>query len=168
MKAAIICSSKTGNTMKIAQAIQAAMPEGTPLFPIAEAPDPAAYDFIIMGFWIDKAAPDRKAKAYMKTLTDKKVFTYFTLGAVPHGDHAQRCLRNSTKAYGKGCTEVGTFHCQGAIDPKLIKIMRWLFPFGPHANTEKNRARWAEAAKHPNQDDCSAAVEAIKHVLQAL
>ena len=47
MKALIVYSTLTGNTQKVAEAIQKALPEGTACLSAKEAPDPAAYDLVV-------------------------------------------------------------------------------------------------------------------------
>ncbi len=164
MKAAIVCSSKTGNTMKVAQAIHAAMPAGTDLFAVEEAAAADGYDLIVMGFWVDRGMPDEKAKQYMKTIVGKKVFTFFTLGADPDSNHAKECMAKCCEFYGADCSEIGNFLCQGAIDPKLIEVMKKMTD-GPHAPTPESLARWARAASHPNTADYEAAAAAISAAL---
>jgi flavodoxin len=165
MKAAVVYSSQTGNTRKVAEAVRAAMPEGTELYAVEDAPAPDRFDLIAMGFWVDRGVADAKAAAYMQTIKEKKVFSFFTLGAFPDSEHARSCLEKTAQAYGEGCEVIGTFHCQGAVDPKLIEWMRQLPPDHPHAPNEERRRRWIEAAQHPNQADFDAAAEAVRKAL---
>lgn len=161
MKSAVVYSTLTGNTKKVAEAVLKSMPEGCEIYNVNEAPDPAAYDFIALGFWVDKGMPDEKSKAYMARIAGKKAFTFFTLGAKPASAHAYRCAYLAKTFYGKGTEEVGLYFCQGAVDPKLIEMMRKM-PAGPHSATPENEARWAAAAKHPDEADLAAAAEAAK------
>ena len=168
MKALIVYSTLTGNTQKVAEAIQKALPEGTACLSAKEAPDPAAYDFIAMGFWVDKGGPNAEAAAYMKRIVGKKVFTFFTLGADPASPHAKTCAEKAPAAYGEGTEQVAAFWCQGAIDPKLIEWMRKQPVGGPHSPTPEAEARWAEAAKHPNAADLEAAAAAARDAFAKL
>ena len=162
MKTAVIYSSETGNTKKVAEAIRAAMPEGAELHAIEDAPPPAAYDLLVIGFWVDKGVADAKASAYMKTITNKKVFSFFTLGADPASPHAKSCADKAPTFYGADCEHLGAYYCQGAVAPKLIDWMKQLPADHPHGPNEERLARWAEAAKHPDQADLEAAAAAIK------
>lgn len=166
MKALVVYSTLTGNTKKVAEAIAAALPEGTVLADAKTAPDPAGFDFIAMGFWVDKGLPNKEAGDYMKRITGKKVFTFFTLGASPDSKHAQTCADAAPKAYGEGCEVLGAVWCQGAIDPKLIDWMKTLPAGNPHAPTEAAQARWAEAAKHPDANDLAAAAKAVAEAFE--
>ena len=168
MNCAVIYSSKTGNTQKVAEAIFEAMPEGTQLLDVASVPEKARFDFVAMGFWVDKGTANKEACEFMNTLRDTKVFTFFTLGAYADSEHANSCLITANTLYGEGCDVVGSFRCQGAIDPKLIEWMTKLPDDHPHAPDEARRMRWSDAAKHPDASDLSRAKIAIKDVLKRI
>ena len=164
MKILVVYSTKTGNTKKVAEAIAQALP-GAELHDVKTAPAPDAYDFIAMGFWVDKGGPNKEAADYMKTISGKKVFTFFTLGANPDSMHARTCAEAAPKAYGEGCEQVAAFWCQGSIDPVLIEWMRKMPAGNPHAPTPEAEARWAEAAKHPDETDLQHAAQAAAEAL---
>ena len=52
MKAAVVYSTLIGNTKKVAEAFCAGLGEGAELFEVSNAPDPAAYDLVAVGFWV--------------------------------------------------------------------------------------------------------------------
>ena len=168
MKAAVVYSTLTGNTKKVAEAFCAGLGSGTELFDVKDAPNMAAYDLVVMGFWVDRGHPDQKSMDFMKKVTGKKVFSLFTLGARPRTAHAFKCAYTSASYWGEGCEQIGSWHCQGAIDPKLIEQMRKMpkVPGNPHAATPETEARWADAASHPDAEDLEAAKEAAKAVRQ--
>lgn len=164
MKILVVYSTKTGNTKKVAEAVAQALP-GAELHDVKTAPAPDAYDFIAMGFWVDKGGPNKEAADYMKTISGKQVFTFFTLGANPDSMHARTCAEAAPKAYGEGTEQVAAFWCQGAIDPVLIEWMRKMPAGNPHAPTPEAEARWAEAAKHPDETDLQHAAQAAAEAL---
>lgn len=168
MKAAVVYSTLTGNTKKVAEAFRAGLGSGTELFDVKDAPNMSAYDLVVMGFWVDRGHPDQKSMDFMKKVTGKKVFSLFTLGAKPRTAHAFKCAYTSASYWGEGCEQIGSWHCQGAIDPKLIEQMRKMpkVPGNPHAATPETEARWAAAASHPDAEDLEAAKEAAKAVRQ--
>jgi flavodoxin len=156
MKNLIVYSSRTGNTRKIAEAILTVMPEGTALFPVENAPDPSDYDFVALGFWVDKGAPDCAMLKYMGQIREKNVGLFATLGAWPNSEHALDCMKKATNLL-SGSRVLGTFICQGKIDPELLATMEKMGKNSPHPMTEERKTRIAEAAKHPNEADCEAA-----------
>jgi flavodoxin len=155
MKVLITVSSKTGNTRKIAEAIHAAIPEAE-LYDVENAPDPATYDFIFMGFWVDKGTADEKAQAYMHRIINKKVAVFGTLGAYPDSQHAHDSLEKVAVLL-PSCEIIDHFLCQGAIDPKLIEWMCGLPAEHPHAPDDDRRKRWQDASTHPDLNDCQEA-----------
>ena len=168
MKAAVVYSTLTGNTKKVAEAFCAGLGSGAELFDVKDAPDIAVCDLVVMGFWVDRGHPDQKSMDFMKKVTGKKVFSLFTLGAKPRTAHAFKCAYTSASYWGEGCEQIGSWHCQGAIDPRLIEQMRRMprTPGNPHAATPETEARWAAAASHPDAEDLEAAKEAAKAVRQ--
>lgn len=168
MKTAVIYSSKTGNTKKVAEAIAQAMPHDCKLYAVNEVPADATFDLVAMGFWVDKGTANKEALAFMQTLENTRVFSFFTLGAYPDSSHADDSLDAANKLYGAGCEVIGSFRCQGAISPKLTEWMEKLPADHPHAPDEARRRRWAEAAQHPDAEDCKQAQAALTNALTTL
>ncbi len=166
MKAAVVYSTLTGNTKKVAEAFCAGLGEGAELFDVNSAPDVSGCDLVAIGFWVDRGHPDQKSMDFMKKVAGKKVFSLFTLGAKPKSAHAFKCAYTASTYWGEGCDEIGTWFCQGAIDPKLIEAMRKMPAGGPHSASPENEARWAAAASHPDAEDLESAKEAAKAVRQ--
>lgn len=166
MKSLVVYSTLTGNTKMIAEAIHEVMPEGTEIADVKNAPDPEAYDFIALGFWVDKGMPDKATLSYMEKVRNKKVGIFGTLGAYPDSEHARDTMR---KAAGQlpSCEVLAEFICQGKVDPKLLAAMAKMSN-NPHPSSPEREARLAEAAKHPNADDCAAAQAAFKGVAERL
>ncbi len=167
MKILVVYSSKTGNTKMIADSIFTVMPDGSEMFPVEKAPLPDGYDFIAVGYWIDKGSPDTKSLDYMKKIKGKKTALFATLGAYPDSDHAAGCIEKGRKVL-EGNTVLGDFICQGKIDSKMIEWMESLPPEHPHYPDEKRRKRWAEAGKHPDSRDCEKARKIFQSIVNKL
>lgn len=171
MKSVIIYSSKTGNTKKIANAIQ----EKLNAQMICEVEklenfDYKQYDLIVVGGWIDKGHMNETIKKFMDNIHEKKIAFFFTLGAYPTSMHAYDCINNIKSDFEKNNNNViAHFHCQGAIDPKLIEYMKNLPKGHGHGVDEDRTRRWEDAKNHPNQEDMHAAynfVSTIKRVFE--
>jgi len=168
MKIGVIYSSKTGNTQKVADAILSGLPQNSAVYHVNEKPNAADFDFIFMGYWIDKGTADEEAVDYMKTITGKKVAQFVTLGAYPDSEHAKQSLVNGAACFGQNCEVVDSYICQGAIDPKLIEWMKQLDSDHPHAPNEARINRWKDASTRPNTEDLENAVTFAKRVLASL
>ncbi len=167
MKTLVVYSSRTGNTRMIAEAVHSAMPEGTDIFPVQDAPDPSGYDVIALGFWVDKGAPDDAMARYMDRVRGKSVGLFGTLGAWPDSDHARESMQKAVERV-PGNRVLGTFICQGKVDPKLLAAMAKMGGGNPHPMTEERKARIEEAAKHPNEADCDAARKVFADIVRQL
>jgi len=162
MKSLIVYSSRTGNTKKVAEAILSVLPAGTEIYPVENAPSPDGYDFIAVGYWVDKGTANAEMAAYLPKIRGKKVGIFFTLGADPNSPHAEKSCTSGAALLGEGCEVVAKFWCQGAIDPKLTEWMKKLPPEHPHAPNPERIKRWENAAKHPDATDLDAAKAAFR------
>ncbi|SUP37187.1 flavodoxin family protein [Veillonella criceti] len=170
MKSIVIYSSRTGNTKQVAEAILTALPEGTACVPVNEAPaDLTAYDIVFMGFWADQGNADKAAQAVLKRIDTDKVALFATLGVPPMLPHAKETMVAATGLLPKGQTPVGTFMCQGKVDPKVIEMMYKMFPEGhPHGRSAERDERHRLGATHPDENDLANAVAFAKEVMANL
>lgn len=128
------------------------------------APAPEGYDLVAVGYWVDKGMPDAQAKAYLETVRDAKVALFGTLGAWPDSDHARDCIAQGealVNAPERRNKVLGTYLCQGKVDPKIVAMMQKMAS-DVHPMTPERKARLEEAAKHPDEADCLRAHEAFK------
>lgn len=166
MKNAIVYSSKTGNTKKVAEAIAQVVEDGV-LMPVTELQDYTAYDRLIIGYWVDKGMPDEASLELIKRVHHKEIIFFGTLGASPESKHASSCIAKAEAIVleeGKGNTVLGSWLCLGKIDPKLLEMMAKMAP-ATHTMTEERKARIEEANKHPDAQDC---LNGQKFVLECL
>ncbi len=156
MKSLIVYSSLTGNTRSVAEAISEICPEPFSILPVEDAPAGGGdYDFVVLGYWVDKGMPDKKSRDYLTGLNNKKIGLFGTLGAYPDSDHAKDCMTKAEKLAGSNSV-AGHFICQGRVDPKLLERMAKM-KNNPHPMTEERKKRLEEAKKHPNEEDFAAA-----------
>lgn len=167
MKYLVLYSTRTGNTQMVAQAIQSALPAGTPCCNIKEGlpENLAAYDCVFMGFWVDKGTADDASKAVLAQLHNKTAAIFATLGADPQSDHAKKSLENGAALLPDGKKPLAMFICQGKVDPKLIEAMYKRFPAdNPHGRNPASEARHKAAASHPDAKDLQNAVAFAQEV----
>ncbi len=160
-------SSLTGNTKKIGEAIWKVLPAGSDVFSVDEEHDWRNYEYIAVGYWVDKGTLDSKAMEYMEKITSKKVFVFATLGAYPDGDHAKSSLAKGVELMKENGNEViGEFICQGRLSEAIMNRMKSFGPDHPHGVTEERRKRWEIASQHPNEEDFEAVQELIRKVFE--
>ena len=115
MKTLVVYSSRTRNTKKVADAIYEIMPEGSKIAPVTDDPIFMDYDFIALGFWVDKGLPDKKAQEYMRKINGKKVGLFMTLGADPDSEHANDCMKRAEEMVRSDNDLIGHFISQGKV-----------------------------------------------------
>ncbi|GHV96162.1 flavodoxin [Spirochaetia bacterium] len=167
--ALVVYSSKTGNTRKVAEGIASGLGErgfSARIVPVEDKPQPAGGEVVLLGFWVDKGSADKKALAYLKSLQGRQIGLFGTLGAYPDSDHAKKSAQKVEELAAKKNTCLGSFMCQGKIDPKLIEMFKKIPAGFPHSMDEERRKRHEEAAKHPNDADIAAAVAACAVMLE--
>lgn len=165
MKSLVVYSSLTGNTERVARAVYEALPEPKTIAPVADAPDPAGFDFVAIGYWVDKGMPDSRAQKFMATVQGAHVGLFGTLGAEPDSDHAKECIRKGEELMAGNIVH-GSFLCQGRIDPKIIEAMQKMAA-DVHPMTPERIARIKEAEKHPDEQDLANAREAFAGIIQS-
>lgn len=159
MQNLVVFSTLTGNTEKIANAIFSVVSGEKEIINIKDIKniDINKFEKIIIGYWVDKGDADERTKKFIETLKNKKVSTFGTLGADPNSEHAKQSMEKVKKFLEENGNIVEKeFICRGAIDPKLIERFREMTKngmTGHHAATLESERRWAEAAKHPNEND---------------
>ena len=165
----LVYSSVTGNTKQVGEAMFEILPAGSKLQPLnGVVVDFAAYDVIIVGYWLTRGGPDPKTMEFLPKLKGKKVVLFATHGALSGSEHAVTSLARAAYLLGEGCSILGTFSCQGKINPALLARRVGAAENDPHAPSEENKKRWTEAAKHPNEADFVAARGFIKKMQRKL
>ncbi|MBR8461249.1 flavodoxin [Campylobacter sp. faydin G-24] len=167
MKKIVIYSSLTGNTRKVGEAIAAELGCKAFSFDDEAVSDISGYDFIAVGYYIDKGDADAHFKRYIKEhIKGKKVGLFITLGADPI-EHGERSLQAGRELLAAGGNEIlREFICQGAIDPaviaQMIEMAEKMGEKAMHLITPERRATWAAAASHPDANDLINARAAFK------
>lgn len=168
MKTLVAYSSRTGNTQKVGQAIAGALPGEVAVLPMTEVPrDVSAYDQVFLGYWADKGTANEEAVQVIRELHHPRVALFATAGVYADSDHARDVLANGAALLPEDSGLLGTWICQGKVDPELIKLMAKMFPEGhPHSMTPERVARLKEAEKHPDDADLASAAQWARSLVE--
>jgi flavodoxin len=157
MKSLVVYSSQTGNTRKLAKAVFEALPGDKALYPVDEAPDPADYGFIALGFWFMQGKPDPKSAEFLGRIGKKPLFLFATHAAAADSDHAVQGMAMA-KSLAAESDIRGTYSCQGEASPKILE----------KASKKPQPPVWLaqapDAVGHPNESD----LEVLNHQLAEL
>lgn len=167
MKTLVVYSSLTGNTKKVAQAMAEVLPECT-LVAVEDAPASVEeYDFVAAGYWVDRGMPDARTRTWLESVKNANLVLFGTLGAWPDSEHAKECMAHGESVVMepvRGNRVLGSWLCQGRIDPKVLEVMARMAG-NVHPMTEERRARIKEAEKHPDEEDCRRAQDFVRQAL---
>ncbi len=167
MKSAVIYSSLTGNTKLIGEKISEALGESD-LFEIKSAPeDFSNYEVVAIGYWLKRGGPDPLTTEFLPKVHDVNVILFETHGAESKSEHTITAFARAAYLLGKNCKILGTFGCQGKINPALIEKRMKARANDPH-NKFDSIERWKNAANHPNEEDFQAAKDFILNLKRRL
>lgn len=156
MKSLVVYSSQTGNTKKLAEAVFEALPDEKEIFELGEAPDPAAYDLVAVGFWFKSGKPNPETMEFLPKLSGKSTFIFATHGAPVEYDHVAKGLEEA-KGAASGAKILGSFSCMGAVNPKVLEKVRSM----PEEKQPLWISRAEEAVGHPDESDIQNLKEAV-------
>jgi flavodoxin len=163
----VFYSSVTGNTKMIAEKI-AETADAADVLPVEEMPDDlSGYEVVALGYWLRLGGADPKMMQYLPKVKDSTVILFETHGTDPGSEHAITAFARAAYLLGEGCEILGTFGCQGKINPALIEKRRNASPDDPHGGT-KAIERWQRAESHPNEEDLAAATDFVTQMKRKL
>ena len=163
-KALVVVSSRTGNTRIVGHAVADALGAD---YVGAEAylENPAVYadaDPVVLGFWNDRGMAPEDMQTVAKTLHEKRIGFFATMGGDPKSERAVAWMEKVTEgllALGCGNVAVTSLLVQGRIDPALFERMTQMMG---GAVTPEREARRKAAETHPDRMDLLKAEEHFK------
>ena len=156
---AVIYSSLTGNTKAIAEKIAESSGEAD-LFEVKNVPaDLSKYEVVAIGYWLKRGGADPLTFELLPKIQNANVVLFETHGAEPKSEHTITAFARAAYLLGEGCKILGTFGCQGKVNPAMIEHrLKTAKADDPHLG---NIERWKKAANHPNEEDFQAAEEFV-------
>ena len=154
MSYAVICSSKTGNTKKLAQRAREVLGEENEC-----SADNA--DLVLVGSWTDKGGMDPAIADALPQLAGKTVFLFGTCGFGGSQTYYDRVLDRFAAALPEGAHVIGRFMCQGQMPPavreRYVKMSRQ-----DPARFEPMIENFDRALGHPDAADLDAFEVALR------
>lgn len=157
MKLAIVYSSMTGNTKRLAEAIRDQVGQCYFGMPSDEA---LTADVIFIGFWAAKNSCGADIKVFIEKLSDKKIFLFGTAGYDNTKEYFDEIL-NSVKSYvAASNTMIGSYMCQGKVADAMQAKIKDTKP----EMYESIKDKLAEAEFHPNEEDIKLLMAEVKQL----
>ena len=160
---AIIFSSRTGNTRKLADTIRGALPDARcAYFGEAKSADPDA-EMIYVGFWTDKGKADADTLDFLKQLRSKRVFLFGTAGFGGSAPYFEKILAATRKALDGSNTVIGSFMCQGKMPVSVRQRYEAMKAKPLHIpNLDALIENFDKALSHPDAADLEQLKQAVK------
>ena len=161
-KWSVIYSSITGNTKLIAEKIAECAGEAD-LFDVKNVPsDFSGYEVVAVGYWLKRGAPDPLTAELLPKIQNANVVLFQTHGTESKSEHAITVFARAAYLLGEGCKILGTFGCQGKVNPAMIEQrLKAAKADDPHLGGIE---RWKRAAAHPDESDLQAAEEFVASI----
>ncbi len=156
MKILNIYSSETGNTKSLAYTIKNKYNCETLDILSANEKDSSyfkKYDYIIIGFWVDKGYPDDNTKLLLSKLRDVEVILYMTLGAYTYSMQVHRCFARAGELLDETVTVLSTFAIQGRLPKEKLDEINSRPPDHPRAPTPRQTIMRNIGQSHPDEED---------------
>lgn len=158
MKCAVVYSSVTGNTAKLAETIKDRVDACYFGKPSDEA---LTADVIFVGFWAIGNSCGADIKDFLEKLSNKKVFIFGTVGYDNTQEYFNSILDNVKANVPSSNVIIGSYVCQGKVsDAKKAQIKEKM-----PEKYEAIKDKLAESVNHPNEQDINGLIAEIGNVL---
>lgn len=157
MKKAVVYSSVTGNTRKLAEAIcdkVGAQYCGKPCDEALEAEN------IFVGFWATRNSCGEDIKGFIEKLSGKRVFIFGTAGYNNTKEYFDEILNSVKAIVPDSNTIVGAYMCQGKVSDTMKAKIKDMKPEMYEAIKEK----LAVGESHPDENDISGLLAEIEKI----
>lgn len=165
MKLAIIYSSRTGNTKRLAEGIHKNAVDSK-IYDINSYVEEKS-DCYLVCCWIDKAKPDALTLEKIDAFNGKNVYVMATLGAYVDSEYGKNCIKNITELY-KDCNLLGVKLVQGSVSNDMIEMFKKLPKDHVHALTKEKMMRYEAIKDRPREDDVEDACNWLSIKLEEL
>ena len=160
---AIVVSSKTGNTAKLAAEITRVFDDRDCVY--YGKPDDKALeaDRLFIGFWTDKGTCDEDTLEFLKKVTDQEVFLFGTAGYGAKPEYFDEVIGRVKENLKDPEKILGSFMCQGRMQ-EAVKERYMKMKDSPEKvpNLDELIANYEKALTHPDRADIAAMTEALK------
>ncbi len=168
MKCAVVYSSLTGNTYKIARAIYDGVECIDKFINVDDVDynEILNYDTIIFCYWNRRNTANPDAMKFLTSIKEKNIFAVGTLGSYPDSKHGLKMKENVREAIKKtGNNFIGEYICQGRIDPVKTERRQKIDKDRSHYLDEEGLKRHIESRNHPNLNDIADAIALVNKSL---
>ena len=167
---ALLVTSVTGNTMKLADAVEADLKENgyqtIRLENTRTVHERVEADLYLVFFWCRKSTLNDVSRKSADMYNGKQMAALGTMGSYPTGEYGDLVRHNVAGEIGRQNECLGVYLSQGAIKAERTEMRRALPKDAPHYLDDEGYKRHLESRKHPDQKDLDGAVAFVKKLLR--
>ena len=164
MKYSIVYTSRTGNTLKLAETIKENLNPEDCLYYGPLADEALDADLIYVGFWTDKGRADDTTLEFLKKIRNKKLFIFGTCGFGKEQSYFDKVIATTCKSIDDSNEVVGTFICQGkmpqAVRDKYVEMKKRAFHM---PNIDQLIENFDSALSHPDYIDLAKLITEVEN-----
>lgn len=158
MKVQVIYHSLSGCTEKLARGIFEGLNcTEKSLHDLSQGEPALDGDVLLLGYWVDQAAPCQPMLRLMEKIEGKHVGVFCTMAFWCDSSHGTASLRSGAAQVKERNTVIGGIACNGHMSQKMLDMFRSM-KAGPHSASPASEARWELLKDHPS--DCEIALAA--------
>ena len=167
MTYAIVYSSRTGNTKRLAETVRRDLEDETVLYCGELSEKALEADRIFIGFWTEQGTCDKQTEAFLKTVRRKEVFLFGTAGFGDDPNYFETILKRTRRHLHHSVTVLDTFMCCGkmpvSVRERYVKLMD--SPSRP-PHLEEMNANFDRAIFHPDAADLLSLQDKVLRCIQ--
>lgn len=158
MKIAIVYESMTGNTQKVAQAIQDGLQDREVVY--VGGPQSVEADLYFVGSWTDKGTCSQGIGEFLRSLKGKTVAYFGTAGFGGSPEYYQSLYQRVEGLAQESCRMLGYYFCQGKMPQGVrTRYEKMLEEHPEDARTKASLENFDRALSHPDGEDLAKAGE---------
>ena len=155
MKVQIIYTSISGSTRKVANAIYDGLKTADKsIHDLNDGIPVLDGDIILFGYWGTSGYPCKEMTELLKSVKDKVVGVFCTLGYYADSAHGFDTVQSGIKMLKDNNEVICSYVCNGAVSPDLMEQHKI-----PEHPTEQKEVRWEMIKSHPTKAECDLASE---------
>jgi len=175
MRVLICYSSKTGNTRKLATAIESITPYACDIAEISPAifSEISNYDLILIGYWVEGSKADKNTLEFLKQVENKRIALFGTCGTDPEHPYVKSILKRTEEELSNTNELMGHIICRGEIAVEVIDNFEQLVKLQPENQSLKTllsqfKSQYPGSIGHPNEEDLKKVRQLFSDIFEKL
>ena len=167
MSYAIIYSSNTGNTAKLAECIKHILPSDKLIYFGSPADEAMQADILFVGSWTDKGTCSPEIAEFLNGLENKKIYLFGTAGFGGSSAYFDEIEKRMAQNIPSGNILLGYYLCQGKM-PQSVRTRYEAIAQTDPKKVQPMLDNFDRSLSHPNQDDLEELKKSVCNLLKKI